>query len=178
MSTWLNILLEILKLTLPALVVFLTVYYVLKQYLDNQYRLKVLELKKDQQSHTLPLKLQAYERLSLFCERISFDSLVMRLRTGKMTVDQLRYAMLISVQKEYEHNLSQQVYVSEQLWEIIRIAKDEMLGIINSVGTDLDGNESAEYLSNRLLDLAEEKGQLAIHKALQAIKKEATIWLS
>lgn len=178
MSTWLNILLEILKLTLPALVVFLTVYYVLKQYLDNQYRLKILELKKDQQSHTLPLKLQAYERLSLFCERISFDSLVMRLRAGKMTVDQLRYAMLISVQKEYEHNLSQQVYVSEQLWEIIRIAKDEMLGIINSVGTDLNGNESAEYLSNRLLDLTEEKGQLAIHKALQAIKKEATIWLS
>jgi hypothetical protein len=178
MPIWLDVILEILKLTLPALIVFITVYYVLRQYLNSQYQLKLLDLRKEQQSQTLPLKLQAYERLSLFCERISFESLIMRLRSGNMNVDQLRYAMLVSVQKEYEHNLSQQVYVSEQLWEIIRIAKDEVLGIINSVANEMDGKAPAEELSNRLLDVFEEKGKLALNKAGLAIRKEVSIWLS
>lgn len=174
MSAFWNIFLEILKVTIPSLLVFITVYYVLKQFLDNQYQLRLLDLRKEQQSQTLPLKLQAYERLSLFCERISPESLVLRLRTPGMTPNQLRYALLMAVHKEYEHNLSQQVYVSEQLWEIIRISKNEIIGLISSI----DGGDDLDSFVGNLLKLADERMALSLHKALTAIKKEAALFLS
>ncbi len=68
MSPWLSVLLEIIKLTVPALIVFLTVTYMLKQFFGGQLQLKALEIQEQQNKTTLPLKLQAYERLSLFCE--------------------------------------------------------------------------------------------------------------
>ncbi|HMW75898.1 MAG TPA: hypothetical protein PKD40_09585, partial [Saprospiraceae bacterium] len=72
-----------------------------------------MELKQNANAVTLPLKLQAYERLSLFCERISIPSLILRLNQPGMNTQALRYAMLISIQKEFEHNITQQMYISE-----------------------------------------------------------------
>ena len=80
MNPILELLLEILKITAPALVVFFTVYYLMKEYLAKQYSIRLLDLKENQQKSTLPLRLQAYERLSMFCERINLPSLILRLR--------------------------------------------------------------------------------------------------
>ena len=80
MPQWLSVILELVKITVPALIVFLTVYYLMKHFLENQYQVKMLECKQNQQNTTIPLRLQAYERLSLFCERISIPSLVLRVR--------------------------------------------------------------------------------------------------
>ena len=80
MPQWLSVILELVKITVPALIVFLTVYYLMKHFLENQYQVKMLEYKQNQQNTTIPLRLQAYERLSLFCERISIPSLVLRVR--------------------------------------------------------------------------------------------------
>ncbi len=178
MSAWLSAILEILKFTLPPLVVFTTVYYVLKQYLDSQYRLKALEARKKQTDKTLPLKLQAYERLSLFCERIALPSLILRLRESNMTVDQLRFALMLSVQKEFEHNLSQQIYVSAPLWQIIRFAKDETLSYVNLTAKEMNGSDDASALADRLLSKNEENQGFAVTKALEAIKKEVNVLLS
>ena len=98
--------LEILKYTLPSLVVFATSYYLLKQYISGQYELRALEVKASYSKQAIPLKLQAYERLLLFCDRISLPSLLLRLRDQNMTAGQLKNAMIISVQKEYEHNIN------------------------------------------------------------------------
>lgn len=90
----LDTVLEIIKITVPALIVFLTVYFLQKQFLKNQYNLQLLDLKKNQIDSTLPLKLQAYERLTLFLERIKLENLILRIRTEKMTASNLHIAYL------------------------------------------------------------------------------------
>ena len=110
---------EILKYTIPALIVFATSYFLLKQYLGSEYELKALELKSKYSKDAIPLKLQAYERLLLFCERISIPNLLLRLKTKNMNANDLKNVMVISVQKEFEHNMAQQLYASQKLWDII-----------------------------------------------------------
>jgi len=177
MPTWVSFILELVKLTVPALIVFLTAYYILKTYLESQYRLQAAELRKGQLSMTLPLKLQAYERLSMLCERIAIPNLLLRIRKEGMTAGELRVALLLAIQQEYEHNITQQVYVSEQLWEIIKMARDEAVNLValaaEKTGPRADGKE----LAQALFSIVNQREVMAGEKALLAIKKEASIVL-
>ncbi|MCB9349203.1 MAG: hypothetical protein H6573_17090 [Lewinellaceae bacterium] len=177
MPIWLSFILEVLKLTVPALIVFLTAYYILKTYLESQYRLQMAEIRKGQLATTLPLKLQAYERLSMFCERIAIPNLLLRIRKDGMTAGELQVSLLLSIQQEYEHNITQQVYVSDQLWEIIKMARDEAVNLValvaDKVGPKADGKELAQALFN----IVNQREVMAVEKALLAIKKEAAIVL-
>ena len=175
MTLWLEIILEIVKITVPALIVFFTVYTLLKQYLEGQYKAQMLKFKQDQNKTTIPLRLQAYERLSLFCERISIPNLVLRLRTENMTATDLRLAMMIAIQKEFEHNITQQVYVSDQLWQIIKIARDDALNIINLVYNQVDAKADARDYAGAMFKYLDSRDLISTDKALVAVKKEAGI---
>ncbi len=143
---------EILKYTIPALVVLATAYLVLKQFLASKEKLALLEYRKEMAGQNLPLKLQAYERLMLLCERVDMKNLVFRLLTKEITPQNLSNAMLVSVQKEYEHNLAQQVYVSDSLWKIVTQAKDNVQTLINKSVADLPEGGTSEDLLNILQD--------------------------
>ncbi len=175
MSTAVSVILEIIKITVPAFIVFITVYFLLREYLANEYKLRMLSFKQDQQSTTLPLRLQAYERLSLFCERISIPNMVLRLRTNEMTTNDLKITLMLAVQQEYEHNITQQVYVSDQLWQIIKIARDDVINRINLVASTLDPQSDSKEFGRALLSYISENDNEVIHKALIAIKKEASL---
>lgn len=177
MSEWLAVVLEIVKITVPALVVFFTVFYLLKTYLDKQYQLKSLEFKQNQRNTTIPLRLQAYERLSLFCERIAIPNLLLRLQNKDQNAASLKLAMLLTIQQEFEYNITQQVYVSEQLWQIIKISRDDTVNIINGIAEKVDPKAPAKDLTTLLLKFVESQPASALDKALSAIKKEATILL-
>jgi len=173
MPTWLAVILEIVKITVPALIVFFTVYYLIKTYLEKEYQVKALEYKQEQIRTTVPLRLQAYERLSLFCERITIPSLVLRVRNSGMTALDLRLAMMVAIQQEFEHNITQQVYVSNQLWQIIQIARDDTVNVMNVVYQQVDAKADAqEYIQHLFKHWETREGQ-PLQKALQAIKKEA-----
>jgi hypothetical protein len=169
----LSFFLEILKITIPGLIVFLTAYFVLKTYLENQQKLEGIKIRGQQLSATSPLKLQAYERLSLLCERIAIPSLLLRVRKEGMSVGELRIALLIAIQHEYEHNITQQVYVSQQLWEIIKIARDESVEFVTLVAERLDTKADGRELAAALINLLNQRESIATEKALLAIKKEA-----
>ena len=175
MPAWLSAILEIIKITIPALVVFFTVYYLMKQHLENDYRVKMLDFKQNQQNTTIPLRLQAYERLSLFCERISIPSLMLRVRSNEMSASDLRLSMMIAVQKEFEHNITQQVYVSDQLWQIVKIARDDVVNIINLVYAQVNPGSDAREYGQALFRFLEERQGVPLDKALEAIKKEASL---
>lgn len=178
MPEWLSVLLEIIKVTVPALIVFLTVRALLQEYLGKQYELRLLEQQKERRQQTVPVKLQAYERLSLLCERINLPSLLVRVRQEGMTARELHMVMLSTIQQEYEHNITQQIYVSEKLWDIIQIARDDAVQMLSltleSTGPDATGRE----FGKTLLELIQRRGPSALDKALLAIKKEAAIILS
>ncbi|HKK75675.1 MAG TPA: hypothetical protein VJ953_11430 [Saprospiraceae bacterium] len=177
MPVWLATLLEIIKITVPALVVFLTVKYLMQGYLNKEYQLKALDIEKKRNENTLPLKLQAYERLSLFCERISVPTLLFRVKEEGMSARQLRLQMLLAIQQEYEHNITQQVYVSAQLWEIIQIARDDSVNTISIAMESIESQASAQELTQALFRILEQRGGTAVDKALLAIKKEAGVLL-
>ncbi len=175
METFLSVLLEIVKVTVPPLVVFFTAYYLLKTYLDKQYQIKLLESRQKQQGTTLPMRFQAYERLSLFCERIAIPNLVLRQRQDDQTSAALRLALLVTIQHEFEYNVTQQVYISEQLWQIIKISRDDTVNIINGIFEQVDPDSPSRELANRLLFYVENQPASALEKALVAIKKEASL---
>lgn len=178
MPVWLSVLLEIVKITVPALIVFFTVHKLLQTYLNQQTELRRLELSGEQRQQVLPMKLQAYERLSLLCERINLPSLLVRVRQEGMTARQLHLSMLSTIQQEYEHNITQQVYVSAKLWEIIQVARDDAVQML-SLALEATGPEATgREFGRSLLELIEKRGPSALDKALLAIKKEAAIILS
>ncbi len=173
MPTWLVVILEIIKITVPALIVFFTVYTLLKQFLDGQYKARMLEFKQNQNNTTIPLRLQAYERLSLFCERISIPNLILRLRTDGMDATELRLALMLGVQQEFEHNITQQVYVSDQLWQIVKIARDDTINIINLVYNSVDPKSDGKDYAGTMFKYLQSRKVMSTEKALMAIKKEA-----
>jgi hypothetical protein len=177
MPTWLSIILEIVKITVPALIVFLTVYHLMKKYVEGQQQLKMIELRRQQQETTLPIRLQAYERLSLLCERMSIPNLLLRVRRDGMTASELRLALLLGIQQEYEHNITQQVYVSQQLWEIIKIARDDAVNSISLVAEKVGPEATAREFSEVLINFLSNREATGPDKALEAIKKEAGLLL-
>lgn len=164
---------EIIKLTIPGLLTFLAAYFVLKTYMENQQKLQHLKIQQEQQKSSLPLRLQAYERLSLFCERISLPNLLLRVRKPGMSNGELRVSLLLAVQQEYEHNITQQVYVSSQLWEIIKFARDESVNAISIIAEKTDTKSDAKELVGMLFNYVNQQEVMAVEKALLAIKKEA-----
>lgn len=177
MPAWLSVILEIVKITVPALIVYFTVYNLLKQYLEGQHKMRMLEFKQSHQKESTPLRFQAYERLSLFCERIALPNLILRMRQEGMTAAQLRLSLLLAIQQEYEHNITQQVYVSDQLWQIIKIARDDAVNTIDIVSEDIDPKADATILATELFKFLERRESTGLDKALVAIKKEASLLL-
>lgn len=176
MATFFAVLLEIVKTTVPALIVFLTVYYMMKTFFTNQRAMKQMELNNSAKKTTVPMRLQAYERLSLLCERISVPNLVLRLRKEDMTVNDLRMSMLISIQKEIEYNITQQVYVGENLWQIVKLSRDQVTTIINEVAAKLPADATGADYARALLVVSGQT-ESALDRAQSAIKTEAALLL-
>ena len=174
-TKWWLVVLEIVKLTIPALVVFVTIYYVIKQYMDGQYRLKLLDYKQQRAGDATPIRMQAYERLTLFCERIDIPGLLLRVQAQGMTVSELKLTLMLAVQQEFEYNQTQQVYVSDSLWEIIKLSRDDVFNTVSNVAASLDPNAEAKKLSEALISFLNERDSTGPRIALRAIKKEASL---
>ena len=111
----------------------------IKQFVENEQKKTLLEIKKIQESETrkvvTPIQLQAYERLVLFLERMNPDNLVLRCYEPTMDSKLLKDVMVQNIRNEFEHNLSQQLYISSEAWALIKNAKEEMISTINTVFT-------------------------------------------
>ena len=102
-------LLEILKYTLPAVIVFLTAYFLLTRYMQTVAAERAFEFKLKRDKDILLLRLQAYERMALFLERVNFGSVIGRVQEANLTSADIQYAIKESIRIEFEHNLSQQI---------------------------------------------------------------------
>lgn len=105
-------------------------------------------------NESMKLRLQAYERLSMFAERSSLKNLVTRTPMGGMSVVDFQLSLLETIRSEYEYNISQQIYVSPEMWKAVVNLKDQNIFIINQVAATLAPNEAGIELSRRLLEYA------------------------
>ncbi len=167
----------VILVVLPALVVFGIVYFLMKAYFDNQLKLRMLENRDSNAKSARPLKLQAYERLMLFCERVSLENLLLRIQSSNMSARDLKAALVVAIQQEFEYNLSQQLYVSDKLWQIIKLAKNQLIEIITHVGTKVPPKASADEFSQQLVLFIESQKKDPIETAKSAVKKEAGLLL-
>ncbi len=120
----------------------------------------------------LSVKLQASERLILFLERISLNSLILRVQTSDMTVPHAQSAMIRTVREEFEYNQSQQLYVSAQTWEKIRQAKEETIRLINTAASNLKEEATSRDLASAVLQLYLSEKVSPVANAIEAIKNE------
>jgi len=124
--------LDILKYTIAGLGIVWIAFYLVKPYLDRDEKIQLLEFKKTISNQTLPLRLQAYERLVLFIERVNPASMLIRLNAPSYAAHELYSIILEEIRNEYQHNITQQIYVSSRAWGVIKHVKDDTLGIINN----------------------------------------------
>ncbi|MFP4018477.1 MAG: hypothetical protein ACLFUH_04445 [Bacteroidales bacterium] len=170
--------LEILKYTIPALIVFFTAFYTLRMLIKNDQKKRNYELVLKNKSLITPIRLQAYERLTLFLERISPDALVMRLNKENRTVNQLQNEMLKTIRSEFDHNLSQQIYVSPKAWLMVKHARENTVKLINTTVQEMKPGEPAIKLSRVLLQKVMEEGQSPTKYAIQYLKEEVKNFFS
>ena len=149
-------------------------YLLVKRYFENQQKLQLLQMKLDERQETLkavtPIRLQAHERMALFLERISPNSLVLRCYQPGMDLRLLQGVMTKNIRDEWEHNLSQQVYLGAALWARIREAKDEMINLVNSAAVQLTDTDDPTRLAASIF--ASVADHMPTDEALEAMHKE------
>lgn len=157
---------------ISSLAVFFTAYMLLKQFFDHEREKKQIELKMQNQNLITPIRLQAYERLVLFLERISANSLVIRVFKPDMSAFMLQSALINNIREEFEHNLSQQVYVTFPAWELVRNAKEETIKLVNIAASKLEDKASGSDLCTKILELSMNSDKQAQNKAVEFLKNE------
>ncbi|RZJ54480.1 MAG: hypothetical protein EOO45_30450, partial [Flavobacterium sp.] len=121
---------ELLFYTLPALITGAVAYYFFKMHTENEEGRRRYLIHKEAQKNALPLRLQAYERLSLFLERISPAKLLIRITPQSSNKHDYEEYVIMQIEQEFEHNLTQQIYVSSECWNIITTAKNATIQMI------------------------------------------------
>lgn len=163
---------DILMVTIPALIVFFTAWMILRNMIRNDQEKRRQELLLQNTKTVTPLKLHAYERIILFLERISLESLLVRVSTPDMTAQQLHSALLTTIRSEFEHNLSQQIYMTQQAWEVVRNARSNMIKIINTEIEKTPAGATGMDLSKQLLERVMEMDKEPTRVAIEFVKAE------
>ncbi|MEM6894727.1 MAG: hypothetical protein AAGD88_03685 [Bacteroidota bacterium] len=154
---------------LPAVVTGAIAFYFFRLHTRNEDGRRRFLLHKDSQKDTLPIRLQAYERMVLFLERITLNSLVVRVAPVGNDKNAYENLLIKQIETEFEHNLSQQIYMSDECWNIIKTAKNATIQTIRSAG--MSSSDSADKLREGILNQTLEK-QSPSATALSYVKKE------
>lgn len=165
--------LDLLKILIPSGLVVLTVYLVLQSLFKNEQKKELLKTNRQKKTQSVPIRLQAYERMALFLERITPSSLIHR--TNAPLVRDQHLALLNAIRTEFEHNLSQQIYLTNNTWENIRQAKEEIIKLINEAAQTVSPDSPAIELNKAIIQQTAKFGnKLPNMIALVMLKKEAS----
>lgn len=163
---------EILLIVIAAGAVFATSYFLIRTFLNNENKRRELEIRKASLSLVAPIRLQAYERVVIFLERLHPNNLVLRVNKVGMTSHQLHAELLKTVKSEYEHNISQQIYMSHGAWELVKTAKEETLKLINISTTKVPENAKSQDLAAVILQITSSVDKMPSQVAQEFLKKE------
>ena len=164
--------LEILKYTLPSLIMFGALYFVMNRFLNTEHSKQLMALKKEDRSITTPIRLNAYERLVLFLERIILNQLILRVNRPEMNAKFLQAALIKTIEEEFKHNLAQQLYVSVATWETIKTAKTETVKIITVASTKTPPEAQGAELIKNIFEIVTSLNKQPSEFAILTLKKE------
>jgi hypothetical protein len=165
-------LIEFGKIIIPASLVLYAVFLTVRSFIAKEIELKKLEIRTRSMETILPARLQAYERMTLFLERIAPQNLLIRLNNPGFTARDFQKVLLDEIRNEYNHNVSQQVYMGEDVWNQIRNAKEDLIILINESASQLPPEATSIDLSKRIFEAVMNKNVDLINHALIELRKE------
>ncbi len=168
-----NSFVEILKIILPALAVFAAAYFTVRSFLNSEAKKREIELRRSSAQLVTPVRLQAYERIVIFLERLHPTNLALRTNRAGITAEQLHGELIKTIKSEYEHNISQQVYMSNTAWELVKTAKEETIKIVNLSAQKVPGSAKGSDLAQLIIQITGSVDRLPSQVALEFVKKEA-----
>lgn len=148
------------------------IYVILKQYFDKQNRIAERELAEKKRKDHFPIQMQAYERLILLLERINPERLVFRSSKPGMSARILQSDIKKVIRDEFDHNLTQQLYISTDAWEAVKAAKEEVLNILDLAAEQVHRDANALEFSRAILEVSAKVKQLPTEVAVNILKAE------
>lgn len=167
--------LDLFLFAIPSLITGVIAYYFFKEHTKNEDGRRRFLLKKDMQINAMPLRLQAYERMALFLERISPSKILVRINPIDSNKDNYESLLIQNIEQEFEHNLSQQIYISDKCWSIVTTAKNATIQLIRKASM-LEKTDTANKLREVVLTEMMERRSPS-DAALSFIKEEVSeLW--
>jgi len=171
---FMEIVIEFGKMLIPALLVLYAVYLTVKNILEKEITSKEIDLKIKNYETLLPLRLQAYERLTLLLERISPNNILVRLSNPNYSAVEFQRLIVKEIRDEFNHNLSQQIYVSEESWGLVNKAVEDTISMINRTGSSIKEDAKAMDLTKAVFGEILQDETDSISLALSQLKKEVS----
>ena len=166
---------DLILYAIPALITGIIAYYFFKEHTKNEDGRRRFLLHRDMQVNAMPARLQAYERMTLFLERINPNKLLIRIVPKSSNKESYESLLIATIEQEYEHNLSQQIYMSDECWGIISAAKNATIQLIRKASL-LEKSTTANKLREVILTEMMER-RAPSDAALSYIKKEVSeLW--
>ncbi|MBK7689567.1 MAG: hypothetical protein IPJ31_00060 [Bacteroidetes bacterium] len=166
--------LDIAKYILPSVVVLIATYLIVDKFLVKEVEKKQLAIFQQNSNLTVQMRLQAYERLAIFVERMHATSLISRYYTQGASVQDLQLAMVQGIRAEFEHNISQQIYVSNEVWQTVKTVMEQEITMLNRIGSSFElGTPAANYIKALSDFVLDPHTTLSTNIALETINREA-----
>lgn len=170
---------SVLPYILLVAVMFLGFWALLHMQFRNEQKKRNWELKRDSQKAISPIRLRAYERLALLLERTKPEHMLLELRNKEpealtsWTVGQIQQYLLQTIRLEFDHNQSQQVYVSDEVWDAIIGTRDQLAAFVISIAAQIPPEATAQMYANALITAFNSNGTTPTDKAMEMLKDEA-----
>jgi hypothetical protein len=164
--------LEMLKIVLPCLAVGAACFLMARTFMDYEHKKARIQAQNAKLEIVVPARMQAYERITLFLERISPETLIRRTLKVTLTARLFQSELMATIRHEYDHNISQQVYMSPAAWAMVKTATEETIRLVNVAGAKLPATAMAGDLAENILNITAQIGKFPTHIAIDNIKKE------
>lgn len=161
---------DLLKYTIPSVVVLAITFYLMKTFFEREKKLKQEENRALARKDYIPLRIKAYERATLYLERIDPNNLIMRVHSPGMSANRLHGELLKAIREEYNHNMAQQIYLSQRSWNQLKRAKEESVKIINMAGQQMSEHSSGVELSSAIFEIVAQLEKLPTEIALEKVR--------
>ncbi|MFT5158318.1 MAG: hypothetical protein ACI83I_002884 [Bacteroidia bacterium] len=170
-----DVVLQIIQFVIPSLVVFFVTYLSIQKYFDEDYKRRQLEYKSKTGEVLNPLRLQSYERLTIFLDRMKPDNLILRTADNRRSATEYKHELVSTVTEEFAHNVSQQLYVSDQAWLLIQTIKNDMLQLIETSYEQMPEQARATDLGKAIFQSLMNKNEDRVQVAINFLKKEINL---
>jgi hypothetical protein len=167
-----DILMEFVKILLPAGIVLYAMFLTVRSMLEKEIERKKVDLKYKLQETVVPLRLQAYERLALLLERITPKNIILRINNPAFSAGEFHMILVHEIREEFNHNLSQQIYISDELWMLIKKAMEDTISTFNQAASELVPEAKSVDLSKAVFEKTLSMKMDPITHAMIQLKKE------